>query len=71
MPTTITSRTQLTFVVDANTLNRAGKLRIRVKNPEPLSTPDWGAVSNVAYVLVPFSFTMAWSHNKDVGDFQK
>ena len=71
MPTTITSRTQLTFVVDANTLNRAGKLRIRVKNPEPLSTPDWGAVSNVAYVLVPFSFTTAWSHNKDVGDFQK
>ena len=71
MQTTINSRTELTFAVDANTLNRAGKLRVRVKNPEPLSTPDWGAISNVAYVLVPFSFTTAWSHNKDVGDFQK
>jgi hypothetical protein len=71
MPTMVTSRTQLSFVVDANTLNRAGKLRVRVKNPEPLSNPDWGPISNVAYVLVPFSFTTAWSHNKDVGDFQK
>jgi hypothetical protein len=71
MSTNISSRTQLTFVVDANTLNKAGKLRIRVKNPEPLSTPDWGPISNTAYVLVPFSFTTAWSHNKDVGDFQK
>ena len=71
MQTMVSGPTQLTFVVDANTLNKAGKLRIRVKNPEPLSTPDWGAVSNVAYVLVPFSFTTAWSHNKDVGDFQK
>ncbi len=71
MPTNVTSRTQLTFVVDANTLNKAGKLKIRVKNPEPLTNPDWGPISNTAYVLVPFSFTTHWSQNKDVGDFQK
>lgn len=71
MPTNVTSRTQLTFVVDANTLNKAGKLKIRVKNPEPLTNPEWGPISNRAYVLVPFAFTTAWSHNKDVGDFQK
>jgi hypothetical protein len=71
MPTDVKSRTELSFVVDANTLNKAGKLRIRVKNPEPLTNPDWGPISNTAYVLVPFSFTTAWSHNKDVGDFQK
>jgi hypothetical protein len=71
MPTTVASATQLTFVIDANTLNKAGKLKIVVKNPEPLAAPEWGAVSNEGYVLVPFSFTTAWSHNKDVGDFQK
>jgi hypothetical protein len=36
-----------------------------------LSAPEWGAVSNEAYVLVPFAFTSRWSHNKDVGEFQK
>ena len=45
--------------------------RIRVKNPEPLNNPEWGPISNRAYVLVPFSFTTHWSQNKDVGDFQK
>ena len=58
-------------MIDANTLAKAGKLKIVVKNPEPLAAPEWGPVSNEAYVLVPFSFTTAWSHNKDVGDFQK
>ncbi|HEY2227680.1 MAG TPA: amidohydrolase family protein [Xanthobacteraceae bacterium] len=71
LPTTVTSGTQLTFVIDANTLAKAGKLKIVVKNPEPLAAPEWGPVSNEAYLLVPFSFTTAWSHNKDVGDFQK
>jgi hypothetical protein len=71
MPTAVTSATELTFVIDANTLNKAGKLKIVVKNPEPLAAPEWGAISNEAYVLVPFRFTSAWSHNKDVGEFQK
>jgi imidazolonepropionase-like amidohydrolase len=71
MATTVASATELTFVIDANTLNKAGKLKVVVKNPEPLAAPEWGAVSNEGYVLVPFSFTTAWSHNKDVGDFQK
>jgi hypothetical protein len=71
MPTTVSSATQLSFVIDANTLNKAGKLKVVVRNPEPLAAPEWGAVSNNAYVLVPFAFTTAWSRNKDVGDFQK
>jgi imidazolonepropionase-like amidohydrolase len=71
LPTAVKSGTELTFVVDANTLNRAGKLKVTVHNPEPLSAPEWGAVSNEAYVLVPFAFTTRWSHNKDVGEFQK
>jgi hypothetical protein len=71
MPTSVKSGTELSFTVDANTLAKAGKLKIVVRNPEPLSAPEWGAVSNEAYVLVPFAFTTKWSHNKDVGEFQK
>jgi len=71
MPTNVTSRTQLSFVLDANTLSKAGKLKIRVENPQPLNNPEWGPISNTAYILVPFSFTTKWSQNKDVGDFQK
>ena len=40
MPTTVASGTELTFVIDANTLNKAGKLKIVVKNPEPLAAPN-------------------------------
>jgi len=71
MPTMVASTTELSFMIDANTLAKAGKLKIVVKNPEPLAVPEWGPVSNEAYVLVPFAFTTAWSHNKDVGEFQK
>ena len=71
MPTSVKSATELTVTIDANTLAKAGKLKLVVRNPEPLSAPEWGAVSNEAYVLVPFAFTTKWSHNKDVGDFQK
>jgi hypothetical protein len=71
MPTNVVSGTELSFVIDANTLNKAGKLKVVVKNPEPLAAPEWGAVSNEAYVLVPFAFTTGWSQNKDVGEFQK
>jgi len=71
MPTSVKSATELSVTIDANTLAKAGKLKVTVRNPEPLSAPVWGAVSNEAYVLVPFAFTTKWSHNKDVGDFQK
>ena len=71
VPTNVTARNVITFVADANTLNKAGKIRVTVKSPAPLVQPEWGDTSNTAYVLVPFSFTTAWSHNKDVLDFQK
>jgi hypothetical protein len=30
----------------------------------PLDTPVWGDTCNRAHILVPFSFTAGWSHNK-------
>jgi Amidohydrolase family len=63
-PTTVQSGTKLTFAVSQNDLARAGKLHVVVKNPGPLDTPVWGDTSNKAHILVPFSFTTAWSHNK-------
>jgi IPT/TIG domain len=71
IPTTVKSGTELSFTIDANALNKAGELKVTVHNPESLSAPEWGSVSNEAYVLVPFAFTTRWSHNKDVGEFQK
>jgi hypothetical protein len=64
VPTRVISRTELEMTIPQNLLARAGKFVIQVKNPEPLATPDWGAVSNKAYMLVPFSFTTKWSHNR-------
>ena len=64
VPTTVESGTKLSFVVSQNQLAQAGKLHLVVKNPKPLDTPVWGDTSNPAHILVPFTFTTAWSHNK-------
>jgi len=64
VPTNVQSGTKLSFVVSQNDLAQAGKLHVVVKNPAPLDTPVWGDTSNKAHILVPFSFTTAWSHNK-------
>jgi len=56
--------TKLSFVVSGNQLAEAGKLHVAVKNPKPLDAPVWGDTSNKAHILVPFTFTTAWSHNK-------
>ena len=64
LPTQVVSKTELRATVPAPLLATAGKLRIRIRNPEPLSDHDWGSTSNAANILVPFSFTTAWSHNK-------
>jgi len=64
VPTKAQSGTKLSFVVSANELAQAGKLHVTVKNPKPLDTPVWGDTSNTAHILVPFTFTTAWSHNK-------
>ena len=65
MPTTVASATKLTFVMDKNLLAPAGKLHVVVKNPAPLATVEWGDTSNTAHILVPFTFTTAWSHNQE------
>ena len=64
VPTTVLSATKLTFLVGKNLLAPAGKLHVVVKNPLPLATPQWGDTSNTAHILVPFTFTTAWSHNQ-------
>jgi hypothetical protein len=65
VPTTVKSGTELTFVVSAAMLADAGKLHLVVKNPKPLflGMTIWGDTSNQAHILVPFTFTTAWSHN--------
>jgi hypothetical protein len=64
VPTNVQSGTKLSFVVSQNQLAQAGKLHVVVKNPLPLDNPIWGDSSNKAHILVPFTFTTAWSHNK-------
>lgn len=45
-------------------LANAGSRSVEVKNPAPLDANAWGDTSNMAHILVPFSFTTARSHNK-------
>jgi hypothetical protein len=63
VPTKVVSRTEIQATVPANILARAGKFEVVVKNPEPLATPSWGASSNAANLLVPFTFTTKYSKN--------
>lgn len=65
VPTQVVSRTELRATLDGSILNQPGKKIVMVKNPLPLSTPEWGDHSNEARLLVPFSFTSKWSQNKD------
>jgi hypothetical protein len=64
VPARVMSANQIQVTLDQNLLARAGRLELRVKNPEPLDTPQWGGTSNAASILIPFEFTTAWSHNK-------
>ena len=66
VPTNVASGPKLTFMLSANILGQAGKLHVVVKNPLPLTVGAniWGDTSNQAHILVPFSFTTAWSHNE-------
>jgi hypothetical protein len=57
VPTQVVSRTQIRATIPNNLLGRAGKFEIRVKNPEPIATLDWGDTSNPGYLLVPFEYT--------------
>ena len=49
------SATELQATIDANLLARAGRFDIVVKNPTPVSNPEWGdGTSNKAHLLVSF-----------------
>ena len=64
VPTQVVSRTEIKATVDTNILTNAGNKAVEVKNPTPLDPNAWGDTSNKAHILVPFSFTTKWSHNK-------
>ena len=64
VPTQVVSRTEIKATVDTQILNDAGNRVVVVKNPAPLDANAWGDTSNRAHILVPFSYTTAWSHNK-------
>jgi hypothetical protein len=64
VPTQVVSRTEIKATVDTNILSNAGNRSVEVKNPAPLDPNAWSDTSNKAHILVPFSFTTAWSHNK-------
>ena len=64
IPTKVLDATKIEASLDQNLLSRAGRIELRVRNPEPLDTPQWGGTSNAASIVVPFEFTTAWSHNK-------
>jgi hypothetical protein len=64
VPAKVVSRTEIQVPLDAATLNTPGRYVIRVKNPAPLGTPEWGDTSNAAKITVPYAFTKAHSHNQ-------
>jgi hypothetical protein len=57
VPARVVSRTEIQFTMDANTLNAPGRYVLRVKNPEPLATPEWGDTSNPVKLTVPYRGT--------------
>ena len=63
VPTKVVSRNEIQAMVPANVLAKAGRFEVVIKNPAPLATPEWGEASNEANLLVPFSFTTAYSKN--------
>ena len=64
VPVKVVSRTEIEATLDADLLARAGRYPVVVKNPLPIVTVDWGDTSNQANLLVPYKFTVEYSHNK-------
>ncbi len=60
LPTEIVSNDVIRVTLSEELSAEAGKLRLVVRNPAPISDPVWGDSSNAAYVLVPFEFTTTW-----------
>jgi hypothetical protein len=53
LQTQVVSRTELRATIPANLFAEPGKVHLEVRNPMPLQTPRWGAVSNRGHILVP------------------
>lgn len=60
LPTEVVSNDLIRVTLSEEILAEAGKLKLVVRNPLPISDPVWGDTSNAAYVLVPFEFTTTW-----------
>lgn len=60
VPTEVISRTELHATIPAALFAEPGKVHLEVRNPPPLQTPRWGAVSNRAHILVPLNTATAF-----------
>ena len=60
LPTEIVSNDLIRVTLSEEILAEAGKLKLVVRNPLPVSDPVWSDTSNAAYILVPFEFTTTW-----------
>jgi hypothetical protein len=60
LPTEIVGNDVIRVTLSEELLAEAGKLKLVVRNPSPISNPVWGDTSNAAYILVPFEFTATW-----------
>ncbi len=60
VPTQVISRTELHATIPATLFAEPGNVHLEVRNPPPLQTPRWGAVSNRAHILVPLNTSTAF-----------
>ena len=60
LTTRVVSNDVIEVTLPSHVLGSAGKLKLVVKNPTPISSAEWGDTSNTAHILVPFSFTQSY-----------
>jgi hypothetical protein len=54
VPTNVVSRTEIKATLPAAVLAKPGRPVIRVKNPPPVASKDWGDTSNAAKITIPY-----------------
>jgi imidazolonepropionase-like amidohydrolase len=64
VPTRAISRTEVRATLSASLLSSSGRPVVRVKNPPPLGTSDWGDRSNAAKLVIIHTFTTRSSGNR-------
>ena len=64
VPTDVVSRTEIHATLSTALLSNPGRYVIRVRNPEPIATAEWGDTSNPAKITVPTQHTQSHSNNR-------